>query len=157
MPQRSDALTYVELTWLEKRIEHWVRFGRIAKEPVLNRRVRIGSFAQGSAFAFVRCASNDFGKIISRIDVLHAVAPASPIPPCLCPSRRRILLRVPGWPNVSRVLRAVDQVEAIGVDPANPAPDHWRHVQNRLSAGEEWRPYTTARHSAPLLRRSDAR
>ena len=35
MPQRSDALTYVELTWLEKRIEHWVRFGRIAEEPVL--------------------------------------------------------------------------------------------------------------------------
>jgi Protein of unknown function (DUF2840) len=86
MPQRSDALAYVELTWLEKQIEHWVRFGRIAEHPVLNRRVRIVSFAPDSVFAFVRWPSNDFGTIISRIDVLRAVAPASPFPPCLCPS-----------------------------------------------------------------------
>ena len=32
MPQRWDALAYVQLTWLEKRIEHWVRFGRIAED-----------------------------------------------------------------------------------------------------------------------------
>ena len=39
------ALTHVELTWLEKRIEHWIRFGRIAEEKVLDRRRRIVSFA----------------------------------------------------------------------------------------------------------------
>jgi hypothetical protein len=54
-------------------------------------------------------------------------------------------------------LQAIDQVEALGVDPADAAPDHWRHIHNRLSAGEEPRPYTSARHKAWLLRRSDAR
>jgi hypothetical protein len=158
MPERSTALTHVELTWLEKRIEHWIRFGRIAEEQVLNRRARIVSFAPGSVFAFVRWASNDFGTIISRIDIVRAVAPGEPYStlPFVRPGGE-ILLRIAGWPNVSRVLQAIDQVEANGVNPADGAPDHCRHIHNRLSAGEEPRAYSSARHAAWLLRRSDAR
>ncbi len=65
-----------------------------------------------------------------------------------------ILLRIDGWPKVNEVLRAIDAVEACGVDPADAAPDHWRHVHNRLAAGEQPRPYTLARHKAWLMRRS---
>ena len=50
----ATGLTHVELTWLEKRIEHWIRFGRIAEERIFDRRRRIVSFAPGSVFAFVR-------------------------------------------------------------------------------------------------------
>src|SRR5580704_13065646 len=67
-------LTHVELFWLEKRIENWIRFGHAAEEQILDKRRRILSFAPGSIFAFVRWASNDFGTIISRIDILRAVA-----------------------------------------------------------------------------------
>ena len=158
IPERSAALTHVELTWLEKRIEHWIRFGRIAEERVLNHRARVVSFAPGSVFAFVRWASNDFGTIISRIDVVRAVAAGEPSStlPFVRPGGE-ILLRIACWPKVSRVLQTIDQVEALGVDPADAAPDHWRHIHNRLSAGEEPRPYTSARHKAWPLRRSDAR
>jgi hypothetical protein len=154
---RASNLTHVELTWLEKRIEHWIRFGRITEDRVLARRTRIVSFASGSIFAFVRWASNDFGTIISRVDILRAVAPDEPCStlPFVRPGGE-ILLRIVGWPNVSRVLSAIDQVEAVGVDPADAAPDHWRHIHNRLVAGEEPRPYTSARHSAWLMRRSVA-
>ena len=75
---RAGNLTHVELTWLEKRIEHWIRFGRIAEERVLNRSTRIVSFAPGSVFAFVRWASNDFGTGRSRVDSLRAVAAGAP-------------------------------------------------------------------------------
>ena len=75
---RASNITHVELTWLEKRIEHWIRFGRITEERVLNRRTRIVSLAPGSVFAFVRWTSNDFGTIISRVDILRAVAPGEP-------------------------------------------------------------------------------
>jgi hypothetical protein len=68
-----------------------------------------------------------------------------------------ILLRIVGWPNVSRVLHAIDQVEAVGVDPADAAPDHWRHVHNRLVASEQPRPYSSSRHNAWLIRRSSAK
>ena len=74
-------LTQVELTRYEKRIEHWRRFGRFAEEKILDRRRRIVSFAPGSIFAFVRWASNDFGTVISRIDIVRAVAQGEPYAP----------------------------------------------------------------------------
>src|ERR1700729_641623 len=67
-------LTTVELLWLEKRIENRVRFGRSVSEKVLDRNRRILSFAPGSIFAFVRWTSNDFGTILSRINILRAAA-----------------------------------------------------------------------------------
>ena len=83
-------------------------------------------------FAFVRWASNDFGTIISRIDIVRAVAPGEPYAtlPFVRPGGD-ILLRINGWPKVDQVLQAIETVEASGVDPADAAPDHWRHVHNR--------------------------
>jgi hypothetical protein len=45
------------------------------------------------------------------------------------------LLHLSGWPRVDKVLQAIEVVEALGIDPAAAAPDYWRHVHNRLSAG----------------------
>jgi hypothetical protein len=64
-----------------------------------------------------------------------------------------VLLRLSGWPKVERVLQIVDAVEALGIDPADAAPDYWRHVHNRLSANEVPRIYTQSRHQAWLHRR----
>ena len=50
----SDGLTQVELTYVEKRIENWIRFGAVAADRILDRRRRIASFRPGSVFAFVR-------------------------------------------------------------------------------------------------------
>ena len=149
----TPELTYVELTWLEKRIEHWIRFGKIVSEKVLDRRRRVVSFAPSSLFAFVRWASNDFGTVISRIDIVRAVRPGEAYStlPFVRPGGD-ILLRISGWPKVERVLQVIDAMEAAGIDPFNAAPDHWRHVHNRLTASEEPRPYTRTRHYAWLLR-----
>ena len=67
------------------------------------------------------------------------------------------LLHLSGWPTVEKVLQAIDVVAALGIDPADAAPDHWRHVHNRLSAGEQPRPYSLNRHQAWLNRRKLAR
>ena len=147
-------LTQVELTWLEKRIEHRIRFGAIAAEKVLDRRRRIVSFVPGNVFAFVRWASNDFGTIISRIDIVRAVAlgEAFSTLPFVRPGGE-ILLRITGWPKVECVLQLIDAVEALGIVAADAAPDYWRHVHNRLSVGEAPRSYTRTRHQAWLHRR----
>src|SRR5260370_18627886 len=91
-------LTHVELLWLEKRIENWIRFGRHAEEQILDKRRRILSFAPGSIFAFVRWTSNDFGTVISRIDILRAVVPGQRCAtlPYLRPAGH-ILLRLTRW------------------------------------------------------------
>jgi hypothetical protein len=147
-------LTHVELLWLEKRIENWIRFGHAAEEQILDRRRRILSFTPGSVFAFVRWTSNDFGTVISRIDIIRAVAPGQPCAsvPYVRPGGD-ILLRLAGWPTVERVLQRIDIVEALGIDPVDAAPDYWQHLHNRLSVNEAPRPYTRSRHQAWLHRR----
>ena len=146
-------LTEVELLWLEKRIENRIRFGRAVEQKILDRRRRLLSFAPGSIFAFVRWTSSDFGTAISRIDILRAVAPGQRCStvPYVKPGGE-ILLRLPGWPKVERVLQLIDAVEALGIDPADAAPDYWHHVHNRLSVNENPRPYTKGRHQAWLHR-----
>lgn len=149
--------TLVELTWRPKKIEHWIRFGRASHTQILDRYRSIASFAPGSIFAFVRWASNDFGTILSRIDIVRAIGDGEPFQtlPFVRPGGD-ILLRLNGWSKVERALQAIDAVEALGLDPADVAPEHWRHVHNRLSAGHEPRAYTREQHSAWLARRKIA-
>jgi len=150
-------LTHVELIWMEKQIEHWIRFGHDVAEQILDRRRRILSFAPNSMFAYVRWAANDYGTVVSRIDILRAIARGEAFSTVgYVRPGGEILLRASGWPKVERVLQAIDAVEQAGVDPADACPDHWRHVHNRLSAGEEPRPYTRDRHAAWVLRQKSS-
>ena len=147
-------LTTVELLWLEKRIENRIRFGRAVAEQIIDRRRRILSFAPGTVFAFVRWASNDFGTVMSRVDILRAATPGQRYStvPWVTPGGD-ILLRLTGWPKVERVLQLIDAVEALDIHPADVAPEYWHHVHNRLSVNETPRPYTRGRHQAWLRRR----
>ncbi len=146
-------LTEVELYWHRGRVERWIRFGSFTHERIIDRRRRVVGFSPGSVFAYVRWAANEHGTIASRIDILRAALPGAPIStvPGVAPGGE-ILLRLAGWPKVERVLQAIDIIEALGIDPKDAAPDHWNHVHNRISAGENPRAYSRARHRAWLLR-----
>ncbi len=152
--QPHEDMTHVELTWVEKKIEYWIRFGRQAHEQILDRRRRVVGFQPNAVFAFVRWAANDYGTIISRIDILRAIVPSQSYQtvPFVRPGGE-ILLKVEGWPKVEDVLRHIDAIEALGVDACDVAPDHWRHVAHRAQAGHAPRPYTAERHLAWLKRR----
>ena len=149
-----DNFTAVELIWIEKQTEHWIRFGREAREQVLDRRRRLLFFPPGAVFALVRWASNAHGTVLSRLNILRAVGPAETFQtvPTVTPGGD-ILLRADGWQKVEGVLQLIDAIEATGIEPADVSPDHWRHVHNRLAAGEAPRHYTPRHHRAFLLRR----
>ncbi|WP_375551397.1 DUF2840 domain-containing protein [Rhodophyticola porphyridii] len=153
-----DALTHVELIWVEKGIEYWIRFGQEVRERIIDRRRRVLSFVPGSLFAFVRWQSNDYGTVLSRIDIVRVVDPgtAHQTLPFVSPGGD-VLLTVTGWPKVVRVLQIVDAIEALEIDPVDVAPDHWRHVHNRMVARQTPRTYTPARHAAWLKRRRAGR
>lgn len=146
--------TFVELTWHKQRIENRIRFGRPTGEQILDRHRRVISFAPGSIFCFVRWAANEYGTILSRADIVRAVAAGERYQtlPFVRPGGD-ILLRMDSWPKVERVLQTIDAVEALGIDPADAAPDFWQHVHNRLSVNETPRNYTRTRHLAWLKRR----
>lgn len=152
-PTPNRALTWVELVWYEKRIERWIRFGRVRDERILDRRRRDVAFAPADVFAFVRWQANDRGTVASRLDILQAVGPGMPCSTVagVTPGGDQ-LLRLTGWPTVQKALAAIDAVELLGVEPSDVAPDHWRQVHNRLKARAAPEPYTLARHRAWRLR-----
>ena len=146
--------TLVELTFEKRKVEHWIRFGRKSYEQIIDRRRSVVGFAPNNIFAFVRWAAGEYGTIISRIDIVRAVRRGEPFQtlPFVRPGGD-ILLKLEGWRQVERVLQAIDAIERLGIDPAAVSPDHWRHVHNRMTAGQEPRAYTPDQHRAYLLRR----
>lgn len=150
----TQTLTDVELIWVEGKIEYWTRFGRVTKEQILDRHRRVVSFAPGTVFALIRWRANDYGTILSRIDVLRAVHPKEPHQtlPCVRPGAES-LLRLTGWPKVQQVLKATDAIDALSINPADVAQDYWRHLHNRIAAGQTPRVYTIQRHAAWVKRR----
>ena len=148
-----DALTHVELTFRPKKIEHWLRFGDPVERTFLDKKRSVASFTPGQVFAFVRWASNDYGTIVSRLDIVRTVdhGEAYQTLPFVRPGGE-ILLRVDAWATVERVFRTIDAIESIGVHPPDVSPDYWRHVHSRLAAGQEPRLYTRIQHKAWLLR-----
>ena len=110
----------VELVWIEKQIEHWIRFGRIVRTTIQSRSRSTVAFDPGAVFAFVRWQANDFGTAKSRIDILRAPRPGESYAtvPQVTPGGDS-LLRQSGWPKVERVLQFADAIEALGIDPAD--------------------------------------
>jgi hypothetical protein len=147
------ALTWVDLAWYEGRLQWWIRFGKVRDEHVQDRRRRRVAFAADDVFAYVRWRAGERGTVQSRIDILRVARTDEPLStlPGVAPGGE-ILLHLSGWRRVRRALAAIDGVELASGDPADAAPDHWRHVHNRLSAGLEPRPYTPLRHRAWRLR-----
>ena len=150
----APKLTHVEILWIRQRVENRIRFGRIDQHHVIDRHCRVVSFRAGSIFAFVRWAANAYGTVLSRTDILRAVAPGERYitVPDVYPGGES-LLRTSGWPRVEKVLQTIEAVETLGIDPADVAPEYWRHVHNRLSVGDRPQSYTQTRHHAWLRRK----
>ena len=158
--ERVDAgagdppLTHVTLVWRGGVQEDWLRFGKPVAARILDRRTRIESYAPGQVFALVRWASNDYGTVRSALTIARAVGIGDPLTttPQVDPGAQ-ILLSVRGWPKVRQAFALIDAIEDDGIDSCDVAPDHWRHVHNRLAAGMQARPYSPARHRDWLRRR----
>ena len=151
----NPELTHVTLVWREGEREDWLKFGRPVAERIIDRRQRIESYAAGQVFGLVRWASNDHGTIRSTFDIVRAVDRTEPcVPVPQVNPGGELLLRIHGWPKVAQVFRLIDAIEASGIDPCDVAPDHWRHIHNRMAGRERPRGYSSARHRAWLQRKA---
>ncbi|MBL0923449.1 MAG: DUF2840 domain-containing protein [Sphingomonadaceae bacterium] len=149
----QQLLTHVELNWHEGQREDWLKFGKPVAGRIIDRHVRIESYAAGQLFALVRWAANDHGTIRSSLDIVRAVALGEAYTTLAqVDPGGDILLSVSGWPKVAQVFHLIDAIEAADIDPCDVAPDHWRHIHNRLAIAAKPRPYTAERHQAWLAR-----
>lgn len=154
-PLVDRPLTRVTLFWRKGEREDWLRFGKPVAEQIVDRRQRIECYAAGQVFGLVRWASNAHGTIRSALEVVRAVASGEPVTPVAqVDPGGDVLLAVRGWPRVAQVFCLIDTIEASDIDPCDVAPDHWRHIHNRLAAREIPRGYDIARHWAWLRRKA---
>jgi len=143
------------LFWREGKHEDWLKFGKPIVDRIVSRSQRIESYAPGQVFGLVRWASNDYGTIRSSLDIVRAVEPGESVTPVLqVDPGGELLLAVRGWTKVAQVFRLIDAIEASGIDPCAVAPDHWRHIHNRMASREAPRGYSPARHRAWLQRKA---
>ena len=147
--------TLVELTWIEKRIENWIRFGRESYEQKLDRRHRVVGFAPGTIFCLVRWAANDYGTIRWQLMVMQAGTPLDDVQriPGVRPGAR-LLLHAEGENAVRAVLERIDGIGAQGIAAIDVSPAYWRTLGNRLAARLPLPEYTAERHAAWLTGRA---
>lgn len=149
----GPLLTEVDLSWWKGRVEEWLRFGAPVEEVIHDRRRRTLIFASDAVFARVRWVGGDYGTSASWLEILRAPRPGEgyATSPGVRPGATPLAV-VEGWTRVRRALEVIDAIAATGVRLTDVAPDHWRHVHNRLVAGFWPRPYDRARHRAWRLR-----
>lgn len=151
----APQLTQVTLVWQESKREDWLKFGRPVATRIVDRKQRIEGYAAGQVFGLVRWASNEYGTVRSTFDIVRAVEAHEPcVPVPQVNPGGELLLSLRGWPKVAQVFRLIDAIESAGIDPCDVAPDHWRHIHNRLAGRENPRDYSVARHRAWLLRKA---
>ncbi|RQW39686.1 DUF2840 domain-containing protein [Novosphingobium sp. LASN5T] len=143
------------MVWREGQHEDWIKFGKPVAERIVSRSERIESYKAGQVFALVRWASNDYGTVRSTLDIVQAVSLGERCAtvPQVDPGGE-LLLSVHGWPKVAQVFRLIDAIETSGIDPCDVAPEHWRHIHNRMAGRLTPRDYTPARHQAWLQRKA---
>jgi len=144
-------LTRVSLTYIEQRIDVYLRFGEPARIIRLDRWRRIAVFLPGATFCRIRWHANDYGTIRWQLMVMQACTPldaAQRIPgvlPGAC-----LLLHAEGELTVRAVLVQLDAIEARRIAPADVSPAYWRTLGNRLAARLPLPVYAAERHAAWL-------
>lgn len=154
MPEQNSSFPVrVRLTWIEKRIQYWLLFGEPVSEEIIDRRRKWVHFEPGQTFALIRWKANDYGTVFSAIDILQTVEAHGDDVDIRCiKGEVKQLLSIKGWSKVKRVMELVDTIRALDIPPEQVCPDHWSHVQSRLMAGEDARPYDKTRHHIWLSR-----
>ena len=150
----KPRLTHVTLVWHKGRREDWLKFGKPVASRIIDRRCRRESYRAGQIFGLVCWAANDYGTTHSSLYIVRAAQAGEQIIPVpQVDPGGDLLLSVHGWPKVASVFRLIDAIEGSGIDPCEVAPDHWRHIHNRIAARETPHGYSLARHQAWLLRK----
>ena len=153
----SELFTRVEIAFYPEYLNHWLRFGEPDEQQDLDRRRSLALFKPGRVFGYVRWRANEYGTQDWRFTIVRTAAPS------LLLSRiegvtpgGEVLLLASGNAKVKRALLQIDALEAAGVQPADVSPADYRHVHNRITAGQPVRAYSTAQHTANLAARQVA-
>lgn len=147
----SEHFTQVQVALYAQTLNHSLRFGAPDRSEDWDRRRSLAFFKPGRVFGYVRWRASGYGaqewlfaivktqepsRVLSRIEGVYPGGEA--------------LLLATGNAKVKRALLQIDVIEADGFDPAEVSPAYYRHVHNRIAAGQPIRAYSRRQHAAYL-------
>ena len=150
----SEPFTRVEIAFYPEHLNHWLRFGDADEQHDLDRRRSLALFKSGRVFGYVRWRANEYGTQDWRFTVVQTAEPSLMLSRIagITPGGE-VLLLATGNAKVKRALLQIDALEAEGFELADVSPAYYRHVHNRITAGQPIRAYSTAQHAAYLAAR----
>ena len=153
----SESLTRVEIAFYPEHLNHWLRFGDPDEQHDLDRRRSLALFKSGRLFGYVRWRANEYGTQDWRFTVVQTAEPSLLLSRIegVTPGGEVLLLAI-GNAKVKRALLQIDALEVAGFEPADVSPAYYRHVHNRITAGQPIRAYSMAQHEAHLAARQVA-
>ena len=152
-----EPFTRVEIVFYPEHLNHWLRFGDPDEQHDLDRRRCLALFKSGRLFGYVRWQANEYGTQDWRFTVVQTAEPSLLLSRIegVTPGGEVLLLAI-GNAKVKRALLQIDALEAAGFEPADVSPAYYRHVHNRITAGQPVRAYSMAQHEAHLAARQVA-
>lgn len=151
MSASAEQLTRVVLAFVPERVNNRLRFGRPARETVLDRWRCMSYFSPGAVFCRVCWLSNDYGTAVWNLSVLQAGRAGEPLQRMagVLPGARR-LLHASSESKVRRMLHLIDDIDAAGIDLVAVSIAYWQLIHNRLATGDPLPRYTLERHAAHM-------
>jgi hypothetical protein len=150
----TEHFTRVEIVFYPEHLNHWLRFGAPETQQDLDRRRSLALFRPGQVFGYVRWRANEYGTQEWRFTIIRTSEPSLLLSriPGVDPGGE-VLLLAAGNTKVKRTLLQIDVLEADGFDPVDVSPAYYRHVHNRITAGQPVRAYSREQHAAYLASR----
>lgn len=145
----SEHFTRVEIAFYPEHLNCWLRFGAPDRSEDWDRRRSLAFFKPGRVFGYVRWRANEYGTQEWRFTIVRTAEPSLLLSriPGIRPGGD-VLLLAAGNAKVKRALLQIDVLEADSFDPAEVSPAYYRHVHNRIAAGQPIRAYSQAQHEA---------
>ena len=145
----NQVLTRVHLHYGGDRFNYYVRFGAPAYRDALNAREAFEYYPAGAIFAYARWRANTYATTWWHISILRAGDRLTPMwrMAGVVPGAD-LLLDVRGKERVRHVLKAIDAIEATGIDPCTVAPCYWIQCGARINSSLPPKAYSLDLHRA---------
>lgn len=145
-------MTRVGLIYVPERINVYLRFGRPRLEQLVDAHRRWVEFADGAVFCRIRWERAEYGTTFWQLLILQASGPGkgSQRVDGVAPGAN-LLAKATGEAAVLALLRVIDAIENLRIDPTDVSPSYWRMLNNRRLARVDAADFGLDRHEGHRL------
>ena len=153
-------LTRIETIFLRDRINHYTRFGRPVTKTTTALYRGFEYYKPGQLLGYVQWYGGEYGSRLWRFLILvtmsHRMGQQGLIKLQEVPGVKpgaQIILDLEGSARVKMMLKAIDQIEHLGLDPADISPAYYGHLHQRIMTNRPYHRYTMEQHKSFMQER----